>query len=456
MSSYSLATEPNEKNIKEALQNDLLNTNGWLNKCLNVLLNMDDSIVAIDAKWGNGKTFVAKQMQEIINEKWMLQAGKQENSYLSNVPSLYFNKLPFSSSFGIYYNAWEYDNDNNPMASFLYFLLKELNKKIGSSGFKSIAINLIKNVIEKLSKGWIEISKDGQKSNLEDVLSSVLSTECIKEEISNLLQELKSEKCNKLIIFIDELDRCRPSYALRVIEVLKHYFKRSDVLVICMTDVEQLSYIIEKVYGANINSYLYLDKIFDFRFEIPINRIDYTNYINHKLQFDIHDNYFFDMICLEIISDFNLSLRNIDRFLTYLKSLFLTTKKDNEYGFTMKALLKYFFIPYYLSLKLFDINKLKALRKYDFSDTLSFCRREKVKKRMDQIYSLSLESEYDASRLDEYLEHDLNLIIKFLIEGEIGSEKLIVGKGIFFDFKNYIEQIDLLSYFIDGINQSSN
>ena len=82
MSNYSLATEPNESNIKEALQNDLLSTNSWLNKCLNVLLNMDDSIVAIDAKWGNGKTYVAKQMQEIINEKWMLQAGKQQTSYL--------------------------------------------------------------------------------------------------------------------------------------------------------------------------------------------------------------------------------------------------------------------------------------------------------------------------------------------------------------------------------------
>lgn len=273
MSNYSLATEPNESNIKEALQNDLLSTNSWLNKCLNVLLNMDDSIVAIDAKWGNGKTYVAKQMQEIINEKWMLQAGKQQKSYLSQVSSLYFDNLPLASSFAIYYNAWEYDNDNNPMASFLYFLLKELNKKIGSSNFEKIASSFIKNVIEKLTDGWIKISKDVQKSNLEDVLSSVLSTEFIKEEISNLIQELKSEKCNKLIIFIDELDRCRPNYALKLIEVIKHYFKRTDVLVVCLTDVEQLSYIIENVYGTNISSYLYLDKIFDFRFEIPVNKI---------------------------------------------------------------------------------------------------------------------------------------------------------------------------------------
>ncbi len=455
MSNYSLATEPNESNIKEALQNDLLSTNSWLNKCLNVLLNMDDSIVAIDAKWGNGKTYVAKQMQEIINEKWMLQAGKQQKSYLSQVSSLYFDNLPLASSFAIYYNAWEYDNDNNPMASFLYFLLKELNKKIGSSNFEKIASSFIKNVIEKLTDGWIKISKDVQKSNLEDVLSSVLSTEFIKEEISNLIQELKSEKCNKLIIFIDELDRCRPNYALKLIEVIKHYFKRTDVLVVCLTDVEQLSYIIENVYGTNISSYLYLDKIFDFRFEIPVNKINYVRYIAHKLPYHLQDNYFFDMICLEIINDLNLSLRNIDRFLAYLKSLFLTTKKSGDMDFPLRGLLQFFFTPYYLSLKLFDIKKLNALKNYDFSYVLSFCQRKKVKDRMNQIYSMALGDKYVAGDLNEYLKHDLKRIIKFINEGENDREELIVGQRYFVSLESFIEEIDLLSSFVDGINQSS-
>lgn len=451
MSNYSLATEPNENNIRETLENDLLNTNGWLNKCLSVLLQMDDSIVAIDAKWGNGKTFVAKQMQEIINEKWMLQAGKKEESYLSNIPSLKFGKLPFASSYAIYYNAWEYDNDNHPMASFLYFLLKELNKKIGLSNFQIIASNLIRNVIEKLTEGWVKISKESQKSNLEDVLSSVLSTELIKEEISKLIQELKSEKCNKLILFIDELDRCRPSYALKFIEAIKHYFKREDLLVVCMTDLEQLSYIIQNAYGSNISSYLYLDKIIDFRFELPINKIDYVNYLNYKLGFDIVDNYFFDMICLEIINDMQLSLRSIDRFLAYLKNLFITTKTGND--FAMRGLLQYFFTPYYLSLKLFDIEKLHALKKYDFTYILSFCQRTNVKDMMNQIYSMVIVN-YEVSKLFEYLEHDLRIIVNFLNDGEEPKDKLLVGNTGFLSLETYIEKIDLLSYFVDGIKIS--
>ncbi len=456
MSNYSLATEPNEKNIKKSLQNDLLNTHGWLYKCLNVLLNMDDSIVSIDAKWGNGKTFVAKQMQEIINEKWMLQAGQQQKSYLSNVTSLDFDELPLASSFAIYYNAWEYDNDNNPMASFLYFLLKELNKKIGSSNFQKIASNLIKNVIEKLSDGWIKISKDGQKSNFEDVLSSVLSAEFIKKEISNLIQELKSEKCNKLIIFIDELDRCRPNYALKLIEVLKHYFKREDVLVVCLTDIEQLSYIIEKVYGVNISSYSYLDKIFDFRFEIPTAKIDYKKYITYKLKFPFQDSYYFDMVCLEIINNFNLSLRNIDRFLVYLKNLFISTKSSDDCFSPLRLFLQCFFTPYYLSLKLFDLKKLNALKNYDFIHVLSFCQKTRVKRFIDRIYSMTLENKYVESDLNEYLKHDIEIIIRWLKEGVRNTDELIIGKGFFDDFEYYIEKIDLLSTFVDGIKENSN
>ena len=283
----------------------------------------------------------------------------------------------------------------------------------------------------------------------------MLSTEFIKEEISNLIQELKSEKCNKLIIFIDELDRCRPNYALKLIEVIKHYFKRSDVLVVCLTDIEQLSYIIENVYGINISSYLYLDKIFDFRFEIPVSKIDYVKYISHKLSFPMQHAYYFDMICLEIIKDNNLSLRNIDRFLVYLKNLFLTTKKGNN-SFPMRGLLQYFFTPYYLSLKLFAIKKLNALNNYDFTYILSFCQRKKVKNLMNRIYSTALGDRYVANNLVGYLKDDLKIIIRFLNGEKNNEEQLIVDHGFFLSLESFIEEIDLLSTFVDSIKESEN
>ena len=54
--------------------------------------------------------------------------------------------------------------------------------------------------------------------------------EKVREEIRILLNELKEEKCNNLIIFIDELDRCRPTYTLKIIEMIKHYLKMENIL----------------------------------------------------------------------------------------------------------------------------------------------------------------------------------------------------------------------------------
>ena len=93
----------------------------------------------------------------------------------------------------------------NPICSFLYYLLKMLNKKIVPKGdkFNHILESIIKNVIEKISDGWIKFNEGDKQNTLEKVLDSVVTTEYINEQIGILLQELKSEKFNKLIIFID-------------------------------------------------------------------------------------------------------------------------------------------------------------------------------------------------------------------------------------------------------------
>ena len=253
MANFSLQIEPTDDNVYESLKNNTLGNNSWINKCLNILLKMDNSIIAFDANWGNGKTFLAKEFQMIINEKWEMLFNQRSESEFNNISDLNFKDIIDDSSYAIYYNAWEYDNENDPIASFLYYLLKILNKKIQTNTFKNISSNFVKNVIEKISFGWIKVSEEGEDNTIEKVLSSVIETETIREEIKKLLNELREEKFNKLIIFIDELDRCRPTYALKIIEMIKHYLKMENILIVCMTDIKQLSHCIKSVYGDDYN-----------------------------------------------------------------------------------------------------------------------------------------------------------------------------------------------------------
>ena len=369
MANFSLQIEPTTYNVYQSLLNNTLGNNRWISKCLKVLLKMDNSIIAFDADWGNGKTFLAKQFQMIINEKWEKKYNQRNDTNFNIIPELNFKDIIDDSYYAIYYNAWEYDNENDPIASFLYYLLKILNKKIQTETFNNVMSNFIKNVIEKISFGWIKVSEEGQENTIEKVLSSVIETDTIREEIKKLLNELREEKFNKLIIFIDELDRCRPTYALKIIEMIKHYLKMENILVVCMTDIKQLSNCIKSVYGNDYNSNMYLDKIFDYKFNLPCAKYDLKSYVNMKLNTYVQDNYFFDMTCMEVINYFNLSLRNIDKYLGYIGKMFeiyndsnnnfnlivlKSNVKENDYGKTIIEPIKKHFDEFWDNLDDFE------------------------------------------------------------------------------------------------------
>ena len=452
MANFKYSTEASDDNIVSSLKENLLGNNFWIYKCLNLLLKMDDTIIAIDGNWGSGKTYIAKQMLAIINEKYDINYGSKETSEFDSFPQLQFKDLPIESCLAIYYNAWEYDNDNHPMASFLYYLLKMLNKRFKSNDFISAVSNFIKNIVEKLSDGWIKFSSGNVKNDLEDVLSSVLSSEYIREQISILLQELKSEKCNKIVIFIDELDRCRPSYALKVIELLNHYFKRDDILVVAMVDLEQLSNMIKNVYGTSTNAFLYLDKIFDLRFEVPNSSIDYEKYINCKISEPEFDSQFiFDKMCIEIIKEKKLTLRNIDRLLAYIEPFFKKLKRES-YVYSGYIFIQCFFGIYYLTTKLFDIDSYNKIMKYNFDELLLFSNRDVVHEIIEKAYKDALKTNYDPNKLDEYIRNDLTEIINYLNGKDIYYVKLSFGNrsGYYYNWLKELNLMSLLNKKIEG------
>lgn len=455
MANFSLQIEPTYDNVFKSLKNNTLGNNSWINKCLNVLLKMDNSIIAFDADWGNGKTFLAKQFQMIINEKWDMLFNQRSESEFNNIKELNFKDIIDDSYYAIYYNAWEYDNENDPIASFLYYLLKILKKKIQSESLNNVMTNFVKNVIEKISFGWIKVSEEGEENTIEKVLSSVIETETIREEIKKLLNELREEKFNKLIIFIDELDRCRPTYALKIIEMIKHYLKMENILIVCMTDIKQLSNCIKSVYGNDYNSSMYLDKIFDYKFNLPCAKYDLKSYVNMKLNTYVQDNYFFDMTCMEVIKYFNLSLRNVDKYLSYIGKMFEITKNGGNNDFTSRGFVIYLFMPYYVAALLFKQELYDNFMKGDLSQYIQFCKRVNVLDRVKQIYSISLKNEYDESKLFDYFTQDCTLMVKQINGEKAQEEKYLIDKGSWmYGVNSFLKNIDLFDFFI--INTKEN
>ena len=104
-------------------------------------------------------------------------------------------------------------------------------------------------------------------ATVEALLKEQIEAEKNLETLKACLKELAADK--PIILFIDELDRCRPDYAVDMLEVIKHVFDVENVKVVLVTNTKQLRAAINHRYGAEVDAQKYLDKFLKYSFALP-------------------------------------------------------------------------------------------------------------------------------------------------------------------------------------------
>jgi hypothetical protein len=137
-------------------------------------------------------------------------------------------------------------------------VLKEMSELVGSAA-TDVAKGAATEVGKKLDtlydaegKAMLEKFHRGQKSILE-----------FKRQLADVLGGFKSEYSLPLFVLVDELDRCRPPYAVALLERVKHLFDVDNVVFVMATDTDQLRHSIKALYGADFHSGRYLLRFFD-------------------------------------------------------------------------------------------------------------------------------------------------------------------------------------------------
>jgi Predicted P-loop ATPase len=144
----------------------------------------------------------------------------------------------------------------------------------------------------------------------------------LREEFRKTIKTLVPQTGVKRVIIIDELDRCKPPFAVETLEVVKHLFDVENIQFIFAVDIEQLSHSIATMYGQNMDASGYLRRFFDLQLVFPaVNTLEFI-----KPQF-IDDNSLKTSInhIAEISTNLNLTLRDIEKFTSYLKLLSKTS-----------------------------------------------------------------------------------------------------------------------------------
>ncbi|MGA1798693.1 P-loop NTPase fold protein [Sphingomonas sp. 4RDLI-65] len=249
-------------------------------------------ILNIDASWGEGKTFFLECLRADLRKRGHAVA---------------------------YVNAWQDDHGDDPLVTVMSAIEEELapffkdekeakakmekGKKalsiVAQETTKQVGLHFLKlatgiaadKTLEKLREAGAlgdDVKVDdkaldgGSEKVWEKALENLIpkrvaehqrankSSDEFRERTSEAISALFAKNMKEpMFVFVDELDRCRPLYAIRLLEDLKHLFAIKGIVFVVATDSAQLSHSVKAIYGAEFEARKYLRRFFDRVFVFP-------------------------------------------------------------------------------------------------------------------------------------------------------------------------------------------
>lgn len=269
-----------------AWSDDLLDRKVRANFLSNYLDQDVCRVLNLDSPWGAGKTYFL--------QNWRFQL-------------LHEDLRPV-----VYFNAWENDFLDDPLLSLVSVIRDQLSLHCGTqklveekvkdftkrAGELAIAIapSMMKAAAKKyLGEDFIDIfdgeaTAESAEKFVENILGknqeALSAVKQFQASLTELFKVVGSKSDGKPVyIFIDELDRCRPTYAIELLERVKHFFAIEGCRFVIATDTEQLAHSICAVYGSGFASKRYLKRFFDATFKLDNTQID--NWIATHIKQDV-------------------------------------------------------------------------------------------------------------------------------------------------------------------------
>ncbi|WP_298970510.1 P-loop NTPase fold protein [uncultured Psychrobacter sp.] len=232
--------------------------------------DIDISPMVIDGGWGTGKTEFCHKLINLMKE--------------DDTHSV------------IYIDAFKADHINEPLMTVLAEIIKILPNESTRERFIKRVLPTVRFSLKSLAKAGIshllrqdfadvaedftnEIEEATDKAidaTAELILKEHVEAEKNLQTLQAALTAISSQ--NPIVIFIDELDRCRPNFAIDMLEMIKHTFDVKDVSFVLITNTQQLRASINHCYGQAVDAQRYLDKFIKFRFELSAHSIRDLNY----------------------------------------------------------------------------------------------------------------------------------------------------------------------------------
>lgn len=260
-------------------QGDLLGFRAYGETFTNLVKSLDEAkVISIEAGFGRGKTFFRTAWAEHL---------RQQGEVVVEI------------------DARQSDYSGDPVVSFLGALLASLPeeksklgeqalkaaKKFGAAGIRTVAKVVLRSGVDEV----IDLATENAADKLEDfealqglvadlgegmskaagqIIASQLAAEKVRQhempaQLKLLREALTNDSDNKrIVIIIDELDRCHPDYAIATLEAMKLVFDQAGYVFCLMVNADYLENLARHRFGDTFGDELYLDKFVDIRLKL--------------------------------------------------------------------------------------------------------------------------------------------------------------------------------------------
>jgi KAP family P-loop domain len=256
-------------------------------------------VLNLNSTWGSGKSFFMERIGSQLHQSHpMIFINAWKNDFSDDPYTMIVSEL--DSFFGSAVGAGSASKPSRIEQAL--DVLKTHTGQILWAGFKGVATQITKryaaDAVENIREVVQEALPSSVRSNADAAHAIDAGMTAIGSELSkvpdklldslaqNLIEQYKSTKNSHdqfrrslgdvlrlyasnegslrlpMFVLIDELDRCRPPYAIALLERIKHLFDVDDIVFVVATDTEQLSHSIRGVYGDDFDSTRYLQRFF--------------------------------------------------------------------------------------------------------------------------------------------------------------------------------------------------
>ncbi len=217
--------------------------------------------VSLHGEWGTGKTFMLQRWQKDLEKK----------GYRA-----------------IYFNAWEDDFCDDPLLAIIGQLsdhfqdgrLKKFAQSVADAAVPLIAQNA--GNLLKMFGLPVDLKMAGRsdRAPMSAYHEQRVTKDRVKSNLSKLASSVADETEHPLVFIVDELDRCRPTFAIELLERIKHIFDVPHLVFVFGINRDELCKSLSSLYG-DIRTDVYLRRFFDFEFNLP--EMDSSSFAQHLI-----------------------------------------------------------------------------------------------------------------------------------------------------------------------------